>query len=241
MAVGLLTAFVGFELRAAAPLMPFRIFRLRTLTGANVAGLLMGANVLGMFFVITLYMQQVLGYSPLEAGLSYAPMGSTVLASAALGSQIVTKVGFKPVLAAGLGFSALGLVWFSQVSAGGSYLTDLLGPMLVSAVGVGLSFVAVTIAAVHGVADEDSGLASGMINTVQQIGSALGVAVLTAVAAAATGAGARPTPEALNEGFQAAFLAAAGFAVLGLIATLVLIRRADSRETIGAEAVAAAA
>jgi EmrB/QacA subfamily drug resistance transporter len=241
-ALGLLTAFVGFELRSAAPLVPFRIFRQRTLTGANVAGLLMGASLFSMFFLLSLYMQQVLGYSALKAGLSYAPLSFTIILVAGLGSQLVTRIGFKPVLAAGLGLHVIGMLWFAQVSADGTYLADILGPSLLCAVGLALSFVAVTIAAVHGVAHQDSGLASGLINTVQQVGAALGVAVLTAVAIARTdsfsqASGAGPGPpsrEALTEGFQAAFLTGAGFALAGMLATLLIIRHADSRATVGA-------
>ncbi len=126
----LLAAFVAIELRSAKPLVPFRIFRLRTLTGANAVGLLLGASLFSMFFFITLYMQQVLGYSAIHAGLSYLPLALTIMGSSVVASQLVTRIGFKPVLATGMGLVAVALVWFSQVSVGGGFLTDILGPSL---------------------------------------------------------------------------------------------------------------
>src|SRR5215475_4742735 len=124
----LLAAFVAIELRSSKPLVPFSIFRIRTLTGANVVGLLVGASLFSMFFFITLYMQQVLGYSPIHAGLSYLPLSLVIIASAGIASQLVTKLGYKPVLAAGMLFIAAGLLWFSRVSVDGSFPTDILGP-----------------------------------------------------------------------------------------------------------------
>src|SRR6201999_768321 len=124
----LLAAFVAIERRSRAPLVPFSIFRLRTITGANVVGLLVGASLFSMFFFISLYMQQVLGYSPIKAGLSYLPLAVSIILSAGIASKLVTKVGFKPILATGMAFIAIGLVWFSQVSADGTFLADILGP-----------------------------------------------------------------------------------------------------------------
>jgi predicted MFS family arabinose efflux permease len=232
LAVVLLGSFVLIELRSKAPLVPFRIFRLRTLTGANVVGLLLGASLFSMFFFISLYMQQVLGYSPIHAGLSYLPLAVTIIVAAGMGGQLVTRFGFKPVLAAGMLFIAGGLVWFSQVSVGGGFLTDILGPSLLAAIGLGFGFVTSTIAAVSGVQQREQGLASGLINTSQQIGGALGLAVLSTLATTrtdhllSTGANA---PTALTEGFQSAFLGGAIIAMLGFVATLVLIRTRDSR------------
>jgi EmrB/QacA subfamily drug resistance transporter len=244
LAVALLAAFVVIESRSHAPLVPFRIFRLRTLTGANVVGILIGASLFSMFFFISLYMQQVLGYSAIHAGLSYLPLALTIIVSAGVASQLVTRVGFKPVLAAGMVFIAAGLIWFGQVSVGGSFLTDILGPSLLAAIGLGLAFVTSTIAAVSGVDAEEAGLASGLINTSQQVGGALGLAILATVANSTTKHASGPVPHALTEGFQTAFLAGAGFAILGLVATLVLISNADSRAHValgsGAEAEATA-
>ena len=222
LAVALLVAFVVIEQRSDAPLVPFRIFRIRTLTGANVVGILIGASLFSMFFFISLYMQQVLGYSAIHAGLSYLPLALTIIISAGVASQLVTKVGFKPVLAAGMVFIAAGLIWFGQVSVGGSFLTDILGPSLLAAIGLGLAFVTSTIAAVSGVDEHEAGLASGLINTSQQVGGALGLAILATVANTTTNNVSGSRAHALTEGFQTAFLAGAGFAILGLIFTLVL-------------------
>ncbi len=223
----LLAAFVAVELRSRAPLVPFSIFKIRTITGANTVGLLVGASLFSMFFFISLYMQQVLGYSAIKAGLSYLPLAVTIILSAGIASQLVTKVGFKPILATGMACIAAGLVWFSQISVDGTFLGDILGPSLLAAVGLGFSFVPVTIAAVSGVPDHEQGLASGLINTSQQVGGALGLAILAAVSSSVTGNSVDPA--VLIEGFQDAFLVGAGFAILGLIATLLLIRNKDSR------------
>ena len=213
--------------------MPFSIFRIRTLTGANVVGLLVGASLFSMFFFISLYMQQVLGYSAIHAGLSYLPLALVIMASAGIASQLVTKLGYKPVLAAGLLFIVIGLAWFSRVSVGGSFTTDILGPSLFAAAGLGFAFVTTTIAAVSGVEENEAGLASGLINTSQQIGGALGLAVLSAVAISRTddvaSGGDSSLASALTEGFQAAFLGGAVIALLGFVLTLVLIRGSDSR------------
>ncbi len=233
LSVVLIGAFVAIELRSKAPLVPFRIFRLRTLTGANVVGLLLGASLFSMFFFISLYMQQVLGYSPIHAGLSYLPLAVTIIVAAGLGGQLVTRFGFKPILAAGMLFVAVGLVWFSQVSVGGGFTTDILGPSLLAAIGLGFGFVTSTIAAVSGVEGQEQGLASGLINTSQQIGGALGLAVLSTIATSRTdhlmASGTSSLPNALTEGFQSAFLGGAAIAALGFVATLILIRNRDSR------------
>jgi EmrB/QacA subfamily drug resistance transporter len=223
----LLGAFVVIERRSRAPLVPFSIFRIRTITGANVVGILVGASLFSMFFFISLYMQQVLGYSPIKAGLSYLPLAVSIILSAGIASQLVTKVGFKPILAGGMALIAAGLIWFSQISVHGTFLADILGPSLLAAVGLGFAFVPVTIAAVSGIEDREQGLASGLINTSQQVGGALGLAILAAIANSKIGSS--HDPAVLVEGFQSAFLVGAGFAVLGLIATLLLIRSSDSR------------
>ena len=242
LSAALLGAFVATELRSQAPLMPFRIFRLRTLTGANVVGLLVGASLFSMFFFLSRYMQQVLGYDALKAGLSYLPLALAIVFAAGAASLLVTKLGFKPVLVAGMALITIALLWFSRVPVDGDYVSDLLGPMVLAAIGLGFAFVPVTIAAVSNISDDDSGLASGLINTSQQVGGALGLAILGTIASSrtsdlATAAQGDPSalPGALTEGFQLAFLAGAGFAVLGIIATLVLVRGSDSRAIVGAE------
>jgi MFS family permease len=228
----LIAVFVVIELRSEAPLVPFRIFGLRTLTGANVVGILLGGSLFSMFFFISLYMQQVLHYSPIHAGLSYLPLALTIIVAAGLGGQLVTRFGFKPILGAGMLFVAAGLVWFSTVSAGGSFLSDILGPSLLAAIGLGFGFVTSTIAGVSGVEEREQGLASGLINTSQQIGGALGLAVLSTIATTRTHdllASGTPLPNALAHGFQSAFLAGALIAAFGVAATIILIRTRDSR------------
>jgi EmrB/QacA subfamily drug resistance transporter len=231
-ALGLFAAFVAIERRTAKPLVPFSIFRIRTLTGANVVGVLVGASLFSMFFFISLYMQQVLGYSAIHAGLSYLPLALTIMATAGIGSQLVTRVGYKPVLAAGLLFIFAGLAWFSRISVGGGFTTDILGPSLLAAAGLGFSFVTTTIAAVSGVEEDEAGLASGLINTSQQVGGALGLAVLSSIATSHTeallGTG-HGLKDALTSGYQAAFLGGSAIALLGFVLTLVLIRGSDSR------------
>jgi EmrB/QacA subfamily drug resistance transporter len=231
--VALIGIFVAIELRSKAPLVPFKIFRLRTLTGANIVGLLLGASLFSMFYFISLYMQQVLGYSAIHAGLSYLPLAVTIIVAAGVGGQLVTRFGFKPILASGMAFVAAGLLYWSQVSVGGGFLTDILGPSLLAAIGLGFGFVTSTIAAVAGVEEREQGLASGLINTSQQIGGALGLAVLSTIATTRTNdvmaTGQSTLPNALTEGFQSAFLGGAVIAALGVVATLVLIRTRDSK------------
>jgi MFS family permease len=188
-----------------------------------------------MFFFISLYMQQVLGYEPLEAGLAYLPLAGLIIVSAGVASQLVTRIGFKPTLIVGLLLVAAGQLWFGQVSApGGSYVGDILFASMLAAVGLGFAFVPVTIASVTGTRPDEAGLASGLINTSQQVGGALGLAVLATVATGRTddviASGERNPAVALTEGFQDAFLAGAGLAVLGALLAAVLISSRDSRE-----------
>jgi MFS family permease len=194
-------------------------------------------SLFSMFFFISLYMQQVLGYDALKAGVAYLPLAVGIIISAGVASQLVTKFGFKPVMVAGFLLVAAGLVWFAQVSPGGTYVGDVLFPSLLAAVGLGLVFVPLTVAAVAGVSAEESGLASGLINTSQQVGGALGLAILATIANSTTqdamtaAGGARAAlPAALTEGFQDAFTVGAGFAILGAILTVVLISSRTSRE-----------
>ncbi len=227
-ALALLAAFVVIELRTSAPLVPFRIFRIRTLTGANIVGLLTGASLFSMFFFISLYMQNVLGFSAIKAGLSYLPLALSIIFSAGLASVLVTKVGFKPIMALGMAFVAAGLAWFSQISVDGTYVGDVLFPSLLAAVGLGFSFVPTTIAAMSGVEDREAGLASGLINTSQQVGGALGLAILSSVAFSTIDAAERD-PAVLTQGYADAFLVGAGIALLGVVAALTLGRNSDSK------------
>ena len=235
LAVALLAAFVVVERRTSHPLVPFAIFRNRTLRGADIVGLLIGMALFAMFFFISLYLQQVLGYEPLKAGVAYLPLAVMIIVSAGVASQLVTRIGFKRTLVAGMLLLTGALAWLSQVSApGGSYLGDILFPSLLVGVGLGLAFVPVTIAAVSGTRPDEAGLASGLINTAQQIGGALGLAVLVAVANGRTSdvfaSGVRDPRVALTEGFQDAFLVGAGFALLAALLAATLISSRASRE-----------
>ena len=231
----LLIAFLVIERSSRHPLMPFSIFRLRTLRGANIVGLLIGMSLFSMFFFISLYLQNVMHYSPIKTGISYLPLAVGIIISAGAAAQLVTRLGFKPPLIAGMLLIAGGLLWFSQVPAtGGSYAADVLGPSLLAAVGLGFSFVPVTIAAVTGTKPHEAGLASGLINTSQQVGGALGLAILATIANSRTQslfhAGVHSTSIALTKGFDRAFLVGAGFAIVGAILAAVLISSRDSHE-----------
>jgi EmrB/QacA subfamily drug resistance transporter len=226
----LLGGFLGWEARAAEPLMPFSIFRLRTVVGANVAGLILGTAVFAMFLMLTLYMQQVLDYSAMKTGIAYLAVAGTAIFWSGLAAQLTTRVGVKPVLVAGMAFLSAGLLYFTQVSTGGSYLGDLLPGLLLIAVGLGFSFVPISIAAVAGVKASEAGLASGLINTSQQIGGALGIAVLSTLATSTTEeavTSGTAVPVALTDGFQAAFIGAAAIALVGILVALLVVRRED--------------
>src|SRR5581483_2458921 len=183
----LLVLFVAIEGRfARAPLMPLRIYSSRTLSAANVVVFLVGAASFAMWFFLSLYLQQVLGYSPLRAGFAFLPMTLCIVAGSRLASRAVTSVGPKPMLVLGMALQAVGLLWFTHLSPEGSYLGDVLVPSLLIAVGIGFAFVPVTIAAVSGVSAEEAGLASGLVNTSRLVGGALGLAVLATLATART-------------------------------------------------------
>jgi EmrB/QacA subfamily drug resistance transporter len=226
----LLAAFVGWEARVKEPLMPFSIFRIRTVTAANISGLILGTVTFSMFLMLTLYMQQVLGYSPMKTGVAYLAVAGSAIITSTIAAQLVTRVGVKPVIVAGMAFLAAGLLYFTQVSVGGSYLGDLLPGFLLIAAGLGFSFVPISIAALAGVQASEAGLASGLFNTSQQIGGALGIAALSAVATSKTEAGVAagtPLPKALTDGFESAFIWGGVVAIVGILVALVLVRRSE--------------
>jgi EmrB/QacA subfamily drug resistance transporter len=230
----LLASFLVIESRQRAPLLPLSIFRLRTLRAADTVALLIGMSLFSMFFFVSLYMQQVLHYSALRTGVSYLPLALGIIIAAGAASTAVTRFGFKPVLITGLLLIAGALIWFSRVPAsGGSFVANLLGPSLLAAFGLGLSFVPVTIAAMTGTRPHEAGLASGLVNTAQQVGGALGLALLATVANSRTHGlltGGRHDPLfALTSGFQRAFLVGAGFALVGALLALVLMPSRESR------------
>jgi len=230
--VVLLVAFVVIELRTKHPLLPFSIFRLRTLRGANLAGLLTGMSLFSMFLFISYYLQFVLGYSAIKTGIAYLPLAVSIIITAGVASQLVTRIGFKPTLIGGLVVLAVGLFWFSRISPTGSYLSDVLGPSILAGCGLGFTFVPVTIAAMTGTSGPQAGIASGLINTSQQIGGALGVAILVSVSTSriADFGRAAGTHHALVAGYSRAFLIGCGFAVLAALLSAVVVSGKDSRE-----------
>jgi EmrB/QacA subfamily drug resistance transporter len=231
-AVALLVAFVVIELRTKHPLLPFSIFRLRTLRGANLAGVLTGMSLFSMFLFISYYLQFVLGYSAIKTGIAYLPLAVSIIITAGVASQLVTRIGFKPTLISGLVVLAVGLFWFSRISPTGSYLSDVLGPSILAGCGLGFTFVPVTIAAMTGTSGPQAGIASGLINTSQQIGGALGVAILVSVSTSriADFGRAAGTHHALVAGYSRAFLIGCGFAVLAALLSAVVVSGKDSRE-----------
>src|SRR6266545_4514179 len=237
-AIVLLVGFVAWELRHPEPLMRFGIFQTKTVTGANVAGFIMGTAMFSMFLMLTLYMQQVLGYSAMKTGVAYLAVAGTAIVWSAVAAQLVTRVGVKPVLVLGMTLLTAGLVYFTQVSVGGSYVADLLPGFLLIGIGIGFAFVPISIAALAGVEAAEAGLASGLINTSQQIGGALGIAALSTIATSRTDdavAAGTALPTALVDGFTAAFIAGVIIAGLGIVAALALIRRQEL-EQVPAEA-----
>jgi EmrB/QacA subfamily drug resistance transporter len=223
-------AFIFIELRSRAPLVRLGIFRMRTLTSANGIGLILGTAVFGMFFLLSLYMQQVLGFSPLRTGVGYLAVALTVVLTSGASQALVTRVGVKPVLAVGMATLVGGLMYFTQISVHGSYFSDLFPGFIAIGVGLGFSFVPISIAALAGVEEREAGLASGLINTNQQIGGAIGLAMLTTVSTTRTddliSAGA-PRLVALVGGFHAAFWVAAAISAVGFLVTLFAFRRGE--------------
>jgi EmrB/QacA subfamily drug resistance transporter len=224
---GLLVAFVGIEARSPAPLLPLRIFRLRTLSAANAIMFANGATLTGMFFLLTLYMQQVLGYSAVETGAGFVAIGVTMVAVSNPAQGLTTRFGVRPVLTVGLLLTAGAAALFAQMPAGGHYLRDVFPGLLLGGFGLALCFIPVTIASMTGVQPADAGVASGLLNTNRQIGGAVGLAAVITVAAGATaryehGHLAEATRGvALTHGFQVAFYVLVGLSLAGaLIAAL---------------------
>jgi EmrB/QacA subfamily drug resistance transporter len=226
----LLAGFALLESRHRAPLVPLRLFRSRTLVGANLVMLLVGAVAVGVPFILTLYAQRVLGYSAVKFGAGSVVLAVAVAVGAIVAQAAVLKVGFRPVAATGMALMGAGSLLLTQVSVGGSYLGDIFFGLLVTGPGIGLAFVTATVAALAGVAEHQAGLASGLSNTALQIGGALGVAIATTVAVATSGRylagneGANPLV-VLNEGFQSAFVACVVLAGIGLALALLLLGR----------------
>jgi EmrB/QacA subfamily drug resistance transporter len=224
---GLLAAFVAIELRAKAPLVRLSIFRIRSLLTANVTMFLAASAIFAMFFFNTLYLQRVLGYEPLKAGLAFLPFTAGIMVSAGLASTFAPRIGVRPVAAVGMLLTAAGLLLLTQLPVDGSYLTNVLPSILLSSLGMGAVFMPLTLVATTGLKNEDQGLASGLFNTSQQIGGALGLAILSTIATSKTAsAGGTPT-EALVVGFHWAFAAGAVIMLAALVVLLSLLRKRD--------------
>ena len=229
----LLAFFVAWEARVTAPIMPLRIFRVRTLAGANIVGVLLGASVFANFFLLTLYVQNVLGFSALKTGLTFLATAGTTVIVAALSQWLTTKYGPRPVMAAGLALNTGGLIWYSQIPVHGSYVSDLLPGYLMVGFGLALAFIPVSIAALAGVGPRDAGLASGLINTSQQVGGAIGVAIASSVAVSRIthllhrGAS---NAVALTSGYSLAFSVVAGISAAGVVTALVFIKGGNLAE-----------
>jgi EmrB/QacA subfamily drug resistance transporter len=226
-AAALIVFFVAWEARVANPLMPLSIFRVRTLAGANIVGFLLGASIFADFFLLTLYVQNVLHFSPLKTGVTFLATAGTVVLVAGLSQWLTTRIGARPVMATGLALNTGALIWYAQIPVDGSYVHDLLGGYVMFGFGLAFAFIPVSIAALAGVSHEQAGLASGLLNTAQQVGGALGVAIASSVAIS------RAThllhsgssqAAALTSGYALAFWVMAGVSAIGVVAALVLVR-----------------
>jgi EmrB/QacA subfamily drug resistance transporter len=247
--VTLLVAFVVTETRVESPLLPLSIFRLRTLAGANVAGLLLGGSFFAFVFVGTLYMQQVLHYSPLQTGIAWLAASLTSIALAGLSQWLVTRGGAKVVMAIGMILIGAGVIWATQAPVHGHFFRNLGGPFVIAGAGTAFAFIPISIAALAGVEEHRAGLASGLLNTSEQLGGAIGIAIASSVAASHTKAllhAGHAAPAALTGGFQEALWVLGAIALLAVPAIFTLVRRdelsdAVSKTTIGEPQAAVAA
>ena len=234
LSIALLIGFLVNERRAKDPLMPFHIFRVRTVAGANAVGALLGAVIFANFFVLTLYVQGVLGFSPIKTGLTFLATAGTAVLAAGVAQALTTRFGAKPIIIIGLTLLTAAMVWYSQIPEHGSYVSDLLPGYLMVGVGIAFAFVPVSIAALAGVAEREAGLASGLINTSQQIGGAIGTAVASTVFTThfkTLVKEGHSVADALTHGYGYAFWALAFFGLAAIIAAVFLIRREEMTET----------
>ncbi len=226
----LLVGFLIWEARERAPLMPLRIFRIRLLSAANFVALLQSGGIFGSFLLLTLYMQGVLQLSVLQTGVGFLATAGTAVLFAGPAQALVTRIGVKPVLLTGMGLLVFGSLWYTQISPDGSYPVDLLPGFVAVGIGLPFTYIPLTIAALAGVREDDAGLASGLFNTSQQVGGAIGTAVLSTVAfthADTLFAEGKPPADALTGGFRWGFWVCASLWIASLVATLVLIRRKE--------------
>jgi MFS family permease len=233
-----LGAFLVSEIRSDAPLMPLRIFRLQTLAGANAVGFVLGASFYSFIFVGTLYMQQVLGYSALQGGFAWATSGVASMLLAGVSQMLVTKISPKLVIAFGMTVLAVGIFWTTQAPVHGHFMSNLFGPFLLGVgMGTAFTFIPIQIAALAGVCHGDTGLASGLIYTSQELGGALGIAIASSIAASHFNrllhAG-NTVPAALTGGFHAALWVSGAMALLAIPVTFLLIRRDEMEKAVSA-------
>ena len=226
-ALALLGAFIVIERRSRAPLVRLSIFRIRSITAANVVMLLVASGMFAMFFFASIYVQEVLGYSPLKAGFAFLPMTLGIVVGAGIAQQLVPRFGVRAVAVGGISLAAAGMALLTGVPVDGSYASDLLPGLLPMSIGMGLTFVPITLLGTGNVGAEDAGLASGLFNTSQQVGGALGLAVLSTLAANATAGSAASGAAALVHGYQVAFGAGAAMLATGAVLLTVLLRRRD--------------
>jgi EmrB/QacA subfamily drug resistance transporter len=238
--VALLVTFLVIEDRVESPLLPLGIFRLRTLAGANTAGLLLGASFFGFIFVGTLYMQQVLHFSALQSGAAWLATSLTSITLAGLSQWLVTRGGAKVVMATGMALIGAGVIWATQVPVHGHFLANLAGPFIIAGAGTAFAFIPVSIAALAGVQEHQAGLASGLLNTSQQLGGAIGIAIATGVATSHTQTlvhAGDAIPTALTGGFQSAFWVLGAIALLAIPAIFALVRRDELTDAVAKTAV----
>jgi EmrB/QacA subfamily drug resistance transporter len=235
--LALVLAFVVTELRSPAPLLPLRIFRSRTLSAANVTMALVGAVTFSEFFLLTLYLQDVLHYSAIETGVAFVAFALTVVAMSNVAQMVVGRLGVRATLTAGLIVSAVSVAWLTRLPVHGQYFWDLFPAFVLGGAGLGLSFVPVTIASLTGVERSDAGVASGLINTSRQIGGAIGLAAVSAIAATSTTnyvhahPGVAPSSGlALDHGYQTALYALTGLLVVGVLVAGALVRSTPTPE-----------
>jgi EmrB/QacA subfamily drug resistance transporter len=236
LAAALLTAFVVIERRTAEPLVRLGIFLKRTIRAANVVMLIVACGLFAMFYFNTLYVQLVLGYSPIQAGVAFVPFSIGIGIGAGLSQSLVRRIGLRSVGLIGLTLGTIGMLLFLRLDVGGNYYTDLLPGIAFCSIGMGLTFVPVTLIATSGVESSDAGLASGLLNTSQQIGGALGLAILSTLATGATtdaitALGHAPNPgetaAALVDGFHVAYIGSAAFLAAGGVLLALMLSRSD--------------
>ena len=248
----LLASFVAVQLRSRSPLVPFRLFRSKSLLGADVGALFVGAGIFALFFFVTLWMQVVNGYSPVKAGLAFLPMTVLIGASAGVGAKLLAKTGPRPLLITGMALAGTGLLTLGlRLEPDSSYLTVLFPSLALVAAGMGMTFVALTAAAIAGISKSDAGIASALLNAGQQVGGSLGLAILTAVSTNRTNSLFSGDPrdpaqvpayfDALVSGWSAGFLVAAGFLFVAGAFMGTLVSRSAPADDVTAGQVPAAA